>query len=80
MIRVVVQESPTLFALGTYPGDADTLAPTFEREGQTYYRAETHLHWVLYKKAISGWGDARPDPNKYRPGAHDHDGPDARQR
>jgi hypothetical protein len=58
MIRVVVQDSPSLFALALFPGDASTLQPTFEREGATYYRAEVHNHYVLYKRAISGWGTA----------------------
>lgn len=54
MIRVVVQESPNLFAL-CYEDEA-TLLQTFVHNGRTYYRAETHNHYVLYRAAISGWG------------------------
>jgi hypothetical protein len=71
MIRVIIQESPSLFALAIFPGDPETLGMTFEREGHTYYRAEIHHHYVLYKKAVSGWGKATGNDGML---------PDARQR
>jgi hypothetical protein len=58
MTRVVIQESPSLFALAIFPGTPEDLSPTFEKDGVTYYRSEIHHHYVLYKKAISGWGAA----------------------
>lgn len=65
MIRVVVQHSPSLYSIA--PAEEAALTSTFEHEGQTYYRAETHDHWVLYKAALSGWGAAAPNPNDARP-------------
>lgn len=56
MIRVVAQHSPSLFAiLGL--AEEHELPPQMKVEGHdtTYYRAETHDHYVLYKAAISGW-------------------------
>lgn len=71
MIRVVAQHSPNVYAIvGLF--DEENLTPTVQLEGVTYYRAETHVHFVLYKAAISGWGSK-----------HDHGGtmmPDPRQR
>lgn len=67
MIRVVAQHSPALFAiLGVFPESETTLAPTIKIDGQTYYRTETHHHYVLYKAALSGWG-AAGRPNDPRP-------------
>lgn len=65
MTRVVVQHSPSLFSLA--PADETTLTAVFEHNGQTYYRAETHAHWVLYRAALSGWGAAAPNPEDARP-------------
>lgn len=65
MIRIVVQHAPNLYALGLVEEAAVT--PTFEHGGTTYYKAETHDHWVLYKPALSGWGAAAPDPSDPRP-------------
>lgn len=68
MVRVVAQHAPNLYAiLGVFPANAETLAPTIALDGRTYYRAETHDHWVLYKAALSGWGAAAPNPNDPRP-------------
>ena len=55
MIRVVVQHAPNLYALSLV--DEAHLQPVFEHNGETYYRAETHAHWILYKRAVSGWGE-----------------------
>lgn len=64
MIRVVVEHTPALFAiLGLYD---DNLPQTLTIDGQTFYRAETHDHYVLYKAALSGWG-AAGQPNDPRP-------------
>lgn len=68
MIRVVAEHSPALFAiLGVFPGGVETLAGTLELEGGTYYKAEVKTHYVLYRRAISGWGAAAPNPNDPRP-------------
>lgn len=68
MIRVVAQHAPNLYAiLGLFPNDAETLAPTIAINGLTYYRAESHDRWVLYKAALSGWGAAAPNPTDTRP-------------
>lgn len=57
MIRIVVQHSPTLFAiLGLI--DEASLMPELIAYGQTFYRSETHDHYVLYKAALTGWGEA----------------------
>lgn len=65
MIRVVIQHSPSLFSMALV--DEVDLTPTFAYDDQTYYRAETHDHYVLYRAAISGWGAAAPNPNDARP-------------
>ncbi len=55
MIRVVAQHSPSLFGfLGLFK--EARLTPTLDVGGHTYYRAESHKHYVLYKAALSGWG------------------------
>lgn len=57
VIRVVVQHSPSLYAiLGAYPVDSEFLTLTLKMDGQTFYRAETHDTYVLYRAALSGWG------------------------
>lgn len=67
IVRVVAQESPTLFRI-LGGAELDTLQREFVgSDGITYYRAETHDHWVLYKAAISGWGAAAPNPADPRP-------------
>jgi hypothetical protein len=53
VIRVVVQYSPTLFSIGIV--DESAVTPTFEHNGITYYKAETHERWVLYKPSGLGW-------------------------
>lgn len=63
MIRVVCQHSPSLFSLSI--ADEKSLVPTFVHEGVTFYRSETHNHYVLYRSAISGWGEAKQlDPRQ----------------
>lgn len=71
VIRVVVQHSPTLFSISL--ADERALTSTFEYQDQTFYRAETHDHWVLYKAALSGWGGVHNDQGG-------HMVPDSRQR
>jgi hypothetical protein len=58
MIRVVCQCAPNLFTISLV--DEANLEPTFMHDGTTYYRAETHHHYVLYKAAVSGWGAGKP--------------------
>lgn len=54
-IRVMAEDGPTLIRhLGLV--DAETLTKVIQVDGETFYRAETHDHYVLYKKALSGWG------------------------
>lgn len=64
-IRVVVEFEPGRYALSLE--EVDRLRPTFDYEGQTYYRSRSFNHYVLYKPAISGWGAAAPNPNDARP-------------
>lgn len=66
MIRVVIEESPTLYRILGLAAVED-VAQVFEATGRTFYRAELHNHYILYKAAISGWGAAAPNPNDPRP-------------
>lgn len=55
MIRVVAQHAPNLFAiLGLFR--ETELTPTIALGTRTYYRAESKVHYVLYRAAISGHG------------------------
>jgi hypothetical protein len=65
LIRAVFAIRPGLF--GLVPLEDTEIVPTMRVEGTTYYRAETHDHWVLYKPALSGWGAAAPNPGDARP-------------
>lgn len=68
MIRVVAQHAPNLFAIfGLAEKHEDCPATLHVDDRGTYYRAESHDHWVLYKAALSGWGAAAPNPNDARP-------------
>lgn len=66
MIRVVAQHAPNLFAiLGFIEPDECPIELTVN--DLTYYKAERHERWVLYKAALSGWGAAAPNPSDPRP-------------
>jgi len=64
MIRVVFQYTPALFGLVLL--DEAELTPVIAYGGHSYYRSETHAHYVLYRMAVSGWG-AAPNPDDPRP-------------
>ena len=66
MIRVVLEQAPNLYAL-TGEIDEKELGPTMHVLGSTYYRAYTKNHFVMYRRAISGWGAAAPNPSDPRP-------------
>lgn len=54
VVRVVAQHQPNLFAiLGLHDLDAEPLPKTLPSDvmGTTYYKAEAHDRWVLYKRA-----------------------------
>lgn len=68
MIRVVFQHGPQLYGLQAVPvDDPALLAPVVQVDGHTYYRAQTKDHYVLYRPALSGWGEAAPNPADTRP-------------
>lgn len=56
--RVVVELSPTLLELAGLGTDAETAALSFERQGVTYYRAQSTDRWVLFKRAVKGHGES----------------------
>ena len=61
-VRVVAQHAPNLFAIvGLF--DPDGLPSSTEFDGETYYRAESHDHWILYKRAVTGWGKTGLTPD-----------------
>jgi hypothetical protein len=67
LIRVVAQHAPNLFGLlGLMNSEECPSVIVVEGRG-TYYRAETHDHYILYKAALSGWGAAAPNPEDARP-------------
>lgn len=58
MIRVVIQMTPFLFILETAV-DEKEIGTTFTHQGTTYYLAQRKEHFVLYKPAISGYGESK---------------------
>ncbi|HKB80739.1 MAG TPA: hypothetical protein VKH35_13580 [Thermoanaerobaculia bacterium] len=64
MIRVVFEYTPSIFGL-VYLDEAE-LTPVITYGGRSYYRAETHQHYVKYRSALSGWG-AAPNADDPRP-------------
>lgn len=53
MIRIVVEYHPRLFAiLGLF--DPKKASPILERDGVSFYKAESHDHYILYRQAIQG--------------------------
>lgn len=62
MIRVVFEHTKQLFAMGM--ADEATLTPTIWHNGTTYYRVETHRHYILYRAAISGFGAGQPGDSR----------------
>lgn len=73
MIRVVVEHTPSLFSIALVDEKLLEGSNTFEYEGVTCYRAETHDHYVLYRRALTGWGGVHNDQGG-------HMVPDPRQR
>ena len=63
--RVVLQHTPKIFALVGIHDDAEPwLAGTqVEISGKTYFRAETHDHYILLKAAVEGWGGTTYPPD-----------------
>lgn len=68
LIRVIAQHSPSLFVMLGMAEDYE-LPATMKVQGYetTYYLAERHDHYALYKAALSGWGAAAPNPGDARP-------------
>jgi len=58
MIRMVLESSPSLYYIVGLCEDAEALA-SFQYDGATYYRSRSTPRWVLYKAAISGWGELK---------------------
>lgn len=65
-IRVVCQDSPSLFRMLGICREEEC-APVIDDGRMTYYLAERHHHYILYKAALSGWGAAAPNPMDPRP-------------
>jgi hypothetical protein len=75
-MRAIFRYSPNLDVLVCL--DDAEIKPEIRADGSTFFLAERHDHWVLYKRAISGWGGVTKQAG--RPGGENPDGPDARQR
>ena len=56
MIRIVAQHAPNLFAILGLFDESEAEATAIRIDDEAYYRAETHDHWVLFKRAITGQG------------------------
>ncbi len=71
MIRIVAEHAPNLFAIVGWFDQTDDLPATLELDAlgtrATYYKSIVKQHFVLYRRAISGWGAAAPNPNDARP-------------
>jgi len=55
MRRVVFEHSPSLYGLSVRE-DGETPSSLRGQDGSTYYLAEQKHHYVLYRRAVSGWG------------------------
>jgi hypothetical protein len=64
-LRVVVEHIPNQqYAILGLATDAECL-PVLQVGGITFYRAQSTPRWVLYKRAIAGWGERKTlDPRQ----------------
>lgn len=71
MIRIVAEHAPNLFAIFGAIDTPEEAPATVELDAlgvrATYYKAVVKNHFILYRRALSGWGAAAPNPNDARP-------------
>jgi hypothetical protein len=66
----MTEDTPEFYRLvGVYPEEqCEAILQLADKDGvpHTYYRARSTPRWVLYRRALSGWGAAAPDPTDPR--------------
>jgi hypothetical protein len=66
-VRVVVEHSPSLYTLLGLMLLTDC-PPVLQVRGHdsTFYRVESNDRWVLYRAAITGWGETKTLDSRQR--------------